>query len=60
MSINLKKKDTSKHLPRAFYLFRPAADWEALQSSYSLGLKAVCHAFDWLIMTIQRIGNLNG
>ena len=38
MSINLKKKDTSKHLPRAFYLFRPAADWEALQSSYSLGL----------------------
>ena len=23
-------------------------------------LKAVCHAFDWVIMTIQRIGNLNG
>ena len=25
-----------------------------------LALKAVCHAFDWVIMTIQRIGNLNG
>ena len=23
-------------------------------------LKAVCHAFDWVIVTIQRIGNLNG
>ena len=23
-------------------------------------LKAVCHAFDSVIMTIQRIGNLNG
>ena len=23
-------------------------------------LKAVCHAFDWVTMTIQRIGNLNG
>ena len=23
-------------------------------------LKAVCHAFDWVIWTIQRIGNLNG
>ena len=23
-------------------------------------LKAVCHASDWVIMTIQRIGNLNG
>ena len=23
-------------------------------------LKAVCHAFDQVIMTIQRIGNLNG
>ena len=23
-------------------------------------LKAVCQAFDWVIMTIQRIGNLNG
>ena len=34
------------------------------QTQYSLFsyrlLKAVCHAFDWVIMTIQKIGNLNG
>ena len=23
-------------------------------------LKAVCHAFDWVIWTMQRIGNFNG
>ena len=27
---------------------------------FVLPLKAVCHAFDWVIMTIRRIGNLNG
>ena len=24
------------------------------------GLKAVSHVFDWVIMTIARVGNLNG
>ena len=34
---------------------------EAIMELYFVShLKAVCHAFDWVIMTLQRIGNLNG
>ena len=31
-----------------------------IMSSFLATLKAVCHAFDWVIWTIRRIGNLNG
>ena len=39
-----------------------ADEWflQATDKEISHHLKAVCHAFDWVIMTIQRIGNLNG
>ena len=44
-----------KYMPEAF----STPDLVALPIT-TQELKAVCHAFDWLIMTIQRIGNLNG
>ena len=38
MSIYRKKKDVSKHLPRAFYLFGIEVDFEAIQFSYFFGV----------------------
>ena len=37
MSIYRKKKDISRYLPRAFYLFGIGTDLEAIQFSYFLG-----------------------
>ena len=38
----------------------PRRDGQGKYQTEEVILKAVCHAFDWLIMTIERIGNLNG
>ena len=37
MSVYLKKKDISRNLPRAFYLFGIGTDLEAIQFSYFFG-----------------------
>ena len=43
------------------FLFISDLVWASfIFSMVSKSLKAVCHAFDWVIWTIQRIVNFNG
>ena len=51
-------RDSNNNLGVNYYLQMGSSFPKIMKTESTL--KAVCHVFDWVIITIQRIGNLNG